>query len=331
MSDKIMLIEGLKIEQIALPTWFEAFGYPAKPTIENVHQFAQKIYNLFDEKGYVITKDIIIQNIANLERDIRACKERIAKGIKVENKLGVLKDLFRGIREVLAIRLLRNAYETIEEDYDKALDLFIQAHLLTEIPIPVFAKKIGDKLLVAINTEYVENIWAPTTDTLVYPLQLGDFDKSQIPDIVGSGLNMIAAIFDATGHDDVANAVGAASTFGCTLSSAFVSKREGLDCSQWSYRVATEQPQQQLQTPPQSNIDMETMLQQFGYGTDSTGTQIQQQARQQIQQQYPQFPAPPSQRGVKKSTLNKWIVGGIAVAVVGAGGYLIYKATTTHK
>jgi len=231
MSDKIMLIEGLYINTEQLPGWPTVDGKPVKPTPTNVEHYINTIKNLFYDGIYVIDKEIIVKNMARLIKEIKQHNNNANKYYKSGNKLLYLREIFNAVKKLNALKFLREAYESIDYDYNTAIEKFSIAHVLTNIPIPVIASNINGDLYLHINTDYLSQ---EILNYIPYNLSDVSFNWESLPDILGSAHNFIGDVLGATGHEKEGNAVKSAGTLACTTASAFI-KTQGkeIDCNKW--------------------------------------------------------------------------------------------------
>lgn len=226
--DEIMLIEGLEVSRaVELPHWPEKL----EPTITNISKFVEEVHR--EASKYRLTKDILLKNIGNLVTELRESILKFRRLVATGSDKEAIKVQGKGVKQFIALKFLKEAYNVIDKCYGCALENFVYAHSILEIPVLVVFKEEGDRLSVQISDKYIKD----------YPWVIRDFegvsfDTDKVPGIVGSFMQGLGVTLTAAGKDKAGQAVSAWSSFSCELTSAFFSKKEKTDCQKYATNVA---------------------------------------------------------------------------------------------
>lgn len=226
--DEIMLIEGLEFNKASeLPHWSEGL----EPTITNVSEFIDKVHE--EASKYRLSKDILLKNIRNLVTELKTNILKFRQLVDAGSDKEAIKVKGKGVKQFIALKFLKEAYEAIDKCYSCALENFVYAHCVLEIPIPVIFRMEGGRLSVQISDKYVKEYpWVTR--------EFEGFNTEAVPGIVGSFMQALGITLTAAGKDKAGQAVSGWSSFSCELTSAFFSKKDKPDCQKYATNIASQ-------------------------------------------------------------------------------------------
>lgn len=256
MKGELLLIEGLDLENntMKMVSWFKnSENMDIVPTPALVNQYI----NLAIKSGdsFEITKDDILRNIKIYKTKYVSREKIVKKYYKNNDKFNYIAGVIQGSKEFAILNLLSQAYNIYDSNYKLAKELFINAHIASEIPLPISFLDNGINLEVNFDSELLgikkvtQNYsglgttaaGATTSGSKTSACQGGSgFDKGTIPQIAAGVMNLLGTLI-GLGSETAGNIVSSTGGLACTATSGYTNSLgcENVDCSQFNQVTTT--------------------------------------------------------------------------------------------
>lgn len=251
MKGELLLIEGLDLENntMKMVSWFKnSENMDIVPTPALVNQYI----NLAIKSGdsFEITKDDILRNIKIYKTKYVSREKTVKKYYKNNDKFNYIAGVIQGSKEFAILNLLSQAYNIYDSNYKLAKELFINAHVASEIPLPISFLDNGISMEVNFDSELLgikkvtqnySGLGTTTSGSKTSACQGGSgFDKGTIPTIAAGVMNLLGTLI-GLGSETAGNIVSSTGGLACTATSGYTNSLgcEEVDCSQFNQVTTT--------------------------------------------------------------------------------------------
>lgn len=248
MKGELLLIEGLDIENntVKIPSWFkDSANNDITPTPELVNQYINLVLKSGD--NFEITKDDILRNIKIYKTKYESREKISKKHYKNNDKFNYITQIIQGSKDFAILNLLTQAYNVYDLNYNLAKDFFLNAHIGSEIPLPITFTDNGVDLEINFDSELLGigkvvssdlslGTTSSTTSTKTSSSCGGSgFDKSTIP-AISAGVMQLLGTLIGLASDEAGSIVSSTSGLSCSVASGLTntSNCNNVDCSQYN-------------------------------------------------------------------------------------------------